>query len=285
VRATPAHGVRAGGDFGTASLAVMSHTATCDLDALHDDLHESPHGGAQPSHGHTHGLVDPSILRSRAGLRVVAGSLCILGVTAAVQVAIYVATNSVALLADLIHNGGDALTALPLGAAFLLRSATAERRAGLAVVLTILLSALGAGAFAVLRIIQPAAPTHLLALALAGGAGVLGNAVAARVRLRGGRRLDSAALIADGNHARSDAIVSAGVALSALLVAIGAPVADPILGLVITALILRITWQSWNTVAGAHTAAGSAESDRAGAALAERADGTAGTASSVHLRP
>ena len=175
-------------------------------------------------------------------------SLGILGATALVQAAIYLTTDSVALLADLIHNAGDALTAVPLGAAFLLRSPIAERRAGLAVVLTILISAVGAGAFAVLRIIQPLAPTHLLALGLAGGFGVLGNAVAARVRLDGGRRLDSAALIADGNHARSDAIVSAGVVLSAVVVALGVPIADPIIGLTITVLILHITWESWNTV-------------------------------------
>jgi cation diffusion facilitator family transporter len=224
----------------------MSHTATCDLEGLHE--HSDAGFGHEDEHAHTHGLVDPSIIRSRAGVRVVLVSLGILGATAFMQAAIYFATNSVALLADLIHNAGDALTALPLGAAFLLRSETAERRAGLAVVLTILLSALAAGAFAVLRIIQPLAPTHLLALALAGGAGVVGNAVAARVRLEGGRRLHSPALIADGNHARSDAIVSLGVVLSALVVAVGAPVADPIIGLVITALILHITVKSWNTV-------------------------------------
>jgi cation diffusion facilitator family transporter len=225
----------------------MSHTATCDLEGLHDhaDAHE-PSDYHQHAHGHA--LVDPSITRSRAGVRVVLVSLAILGATAALQTTIYFATNSVALLADLIHNGGDALTAVPLGAAFLLRSPVAERRAGLAVVLTILLSAVGAGAFAVLRIVQPLAPTHLLALAIAGTAGIVGNAVAARVRLEGGRRLRSPALIADGNHARSDAIVSAGVVLSALVVGIGAPLADPIIGLVITVLILHITWESWNTV-------------------------------------
>jgi cation diffusion facilitator family transporter len=199
-------------------------------------------------HDHSHALVDPSIVRSRAGVRVVLVSLGILAATAIAQALIYVASGSVALLADLIHNGGDALTAIPLGAAFVLRSARAERRAGLAVVLTILLSAIGAGVFAVLRIISPLAPTHLLALALAGVTGVAGNAIAARVRLAGGRRLNIAALIADGHHARSDAIVSAGVVLSAIAVALGAPVADPIIGLVISALILRITWQSWNTV-------------------------------------
>jgi divalent metal cation (Fe/Co/Zn/Cd) transporter len=80
--------------------------------------------------------------------------------------------------------------------------------------------------------------------------GVIGNAIAARVRLARGRRLDSAALVADGQHARSDAIVSAGVVLSAAAVALGAPIVDPIIGLVITGLILRITWESWNTVRG-----------------------------------
>lgn len=211
-----------------------------------DDHHPHDHSG----HGHSHGLVDPSIKRSRDGLRIVGTSLALLTVTAVAQAAIYVATNSIALLADLIHNAGDALTAVPLAAAFLLRSERAERAAGLAVVLTILASAITAGVFAVLRIIHPIAPSHLLALALAGTIGVIGNAIAARVRLNGGRRLDSAALIADGNHARSDAIVSAGVILSATAVALGAPIADPIIGLLITALILQITWESWNTVRG-----------------------------------
>jgi divalent metal cation (Fe/Co/Zn/Cd) transporter len=208
--------------------------------------HPAPQGDG--GHGHSHGLVDPSITRSREGLRVVGVSLALLGATAAVQGAIYAATDSVALLADLIHNAGDALTAIPLAAAFLLRSDRAERGAGLAVVLTILASAVVAGVLAVERIVHPLAPSHLLALGLAGAVGVLGNAVAARVRLRGGRRLNSAALIADGDHARSDAIVSVGVVLSAGVVALGVPIADPIIGLAITALILRITWESWHTV-------------------------------------
>ena len=214
------------------------------------DAHEHGHGHR---HGHSHGLVDPSITRSRAGLRVVVASLAILAATAAVQAAIYVATGSIALLADLVHNAGDALTAVPLGAAFLLRSPRAERAAGYLVVLTILASAVIAGALAIDRIVHPLAPDHLLALAVAGAAGAAGNAIAARVRLAGGRRLDSPALVADGEHARSDAIVSIGVVLSAACVALGAPVADPIIGLAITALILRITWASWTTMrASAH---------------------------------
>jgi cation diffusion facilitator family transporter len=199
---------------------------------------------------HSHGLVDPSIKRSREGIRVVVVSLAILGVTALIQGAIYISTGSIALLADLIHNAGDALTAVPLGAAFLMRSPRAERGAGLAVVFTIFASAIAAGVFAVERIVHPLPPVHLAQLAAAGVVGVIGNTLAARVRLGGGRRLDSAALIADGQHARSDAIVSLGVVLSAIAVALGATIADPILGLVITALILQITWESWNTVRG-----------------------------------
>jgi cation diffusion facilitator family transporter len=205
----------------------------------------APHWHA---HDHSHGLVDPSITRSRQGLRVVAASLGVLAATALLQAVIYVATDSVALLADLIHNAGDALTALPLAAAFLLRSQRVERGAGIAVVLAILASAITAGVFAVERIIDPLSPEHLPALALAGATGVIGNAIAARIRLSGGRRLDSPALIADGHHAGSDAIVSLGVVLSAAAVALGVPIADPLVGLAITALILRITWQSWVTV-------------------------------------
>ena len=139
---------------------------------------------------------------------------------------------------------------MPLGAAFLLRSGRAERRAGLVVVATILASALTAGAFAVERIVNPLAPDHVLALALAGVVGVVGNGVAARVRLAGGRKLDSPALLADGQHARSDAIVSVGVIVSAGAVAVHAPIVDPIVGLAITVMILRITWESWRTVRG-----------------------------------
>jgi divalent metal cation (Fe/Co/Zn/Cd) transporter len=89
-----------------------------------------------------------------------------------------------------------------------------------------------------------------LALGLAGGVGIVGNAIAARIRTSAGRRLDSPALVADGAHARSDAIVSAGVVATAIVVALGLPIADPLIGLAITAMILRITWESWHTVHG-----------------------------------
>lgn len=209
----------------------------------------SGRGHAHPhDHGHSHGLIDPSILRSRAGLKAVALSLVVLGLTAVAQAAIYVFTGSVALLADLIHNVGDALTAVPLGVAFALRSQRAEAYAGLAVVLAIFISACVAAYEAVMRIVDPDAPEHLLALGLAGAIGFLGNLAAAYVRTRAGRRLDSPALVADGNHARADAFVSLGVVLSAVVVALGFDLADPLIALAITAVILRITWQSWHTI-------------------------------------
>ena len=171
-----------------------------------------------------------------------------LGATALLQAAIYVATGSVALLADLIHNTGDALTALPLGVAFILRSEKGERLAGFAVVAAIFISACFAGVFAVERLISPKGIDHKLALALAGVAGFVGNEVAARIRLRAGHRLGSPALVADGHHARVDGLVSLGVVASAAVVALGLNVGDPLIGLAITIVILRITWQSWRTV-------------------------------------
>ena len=219
------------------------------------------HRPRQHDHGHSHGLVDDSIKRSRAGLRAVGISLAVLGGTASIQAAIYVATGSVALLADLIHNFGDALTAVPLGVAFLLRSARAERYAGLAVVFAIFVSACVAGVVAVEKLVNPQAPEHLLALGIAGVVGFAGNELAARIRLGAGRRLDSPALVADGYHARSDGFVSLAVVASATLVALGLTVADPVIAIVITVVILRITWQSWLTVSGrAHSVTASRKS-------------------------
>src|SRR6266496_1732986 len=180
----------------------MSHTAACELEGPHDDdehVHEHADG-----HGHSHGLVDRSILRSRAGIRAVSLSLAILTVTALAQAFIYYRTLSVALLADLIHNFGDALTAIPLGLAFFLRSARGERWAGVAVVVTIFVSAAVALVQTILRFIHPHTLTHLWWLATAGIIGFVGNEIAAYIRTRAGRRLDSPALVADGNHARVD---------------------------------------------------------------------------------
>jgi cation diffusion facilitator family transporter len=202
-------------------------------------------------HGHSHGLVHHSIKRSRAGLRAVGLALAILTVTAVAQAVIYLASGSVALLADLIHNAGDAATAIPLAIAFALRSARAERWAGLAVVAAIFISACVAGYEAIARLIEPREVEQLGALAAAGVAGFAGNWCAALVRGRAGRRLDSAALVADGAHARADAYVSLAVVAGAAAVAIGLDVADPLIGLAITLVILRITWQSWRTVRAA----------------------------------
>ena len=199
-------------------------------------------------HDHTHGLVDRSVLRSRDGVRTVAISLAVLGVTALFQVAVYVFSDSVALLADLIHNFGDALTAVPLGIAFMLRSLPAEKVAGLFVVAAIFVSACVALYETIRRLIDPQDLSHLWVLGAAGVVGFVGNEIAAQVRLRGGRRLHSPALTADGNHARVDAFVSLGVVASAILVAAGAEIADPIVGLAITAVILKITWDSWRTI-------------------------------------
>ena len=176
-----------------------------------------------------------------------------LGVTAIAQTLVFITSGSIALLADLIHNFGDALTAVPLGIAFALHSQIAERRAGLAVVAAIFISACVAGIEAISRLIHPSAPTHLAALVLAGAIGYAGNFIASRIRLSAGQRLDSPALIADGHHARADAYVSLAVIASAIVVALGAPIADPLIGLAITLIILRITWQSWATVRGHHT--------------------------------
>jgi cation diffusion facilitator family transporter len=208
--------------------------------------HEHAHGHG---HGHSHGFVDRSIVRSRAGVRAVALSLGVLGLTAGLQAVVFVASGSVALLADLVHNGGDALTALPLGAAFLLRSARAEKLAGYAVVLAIFVSACFALVEAVRRLLDPETVSHLGLLAAAGAIGFFGNEAAARIRLRAGERLDSPALVADGKHARIDAFVSLGVVASAALVALDAEAADPIVGIGISLVILKITWDSWRLIA------------------------------------
>jgi cation diffusion facilitator family transporter len=217
----------------------------------HDHPHPHDHAHSH-AHGHSHGLVDPSIKRSRAGLRAVGISLGVLGATALAQAVVFAFSDSVALLADLIHNVGDALTAVPLGIAFLLRSERAERIAGLFVVLAILISALVALYQSIDRLIDPRPLSHLWVLAAAGAIGFVGNEIAALIRLRAGRRLHSPALVADGYHARTDGLVSLGVVASALVVSLGLEIADPLIGLAITLVILRITWQSWRTIRGHH---------------------------------
>jgi divalent metal cation (Fe/Co/Zn/Cd) transporter len=175
----------------------------------------------------------------------VALALLVLTLAAAAQVVVFIATGSIALLADLIHNAGDASTAIPLGVAFALRSARAERWAGLAVVAAIFASACVAGYEAIVRLIDPSDVEALGALAAAGAIGFACNWVAAAIRSRAGRRLHSLA--------RADAYLSLGVVASAIALAAGLRLADPLIGLGITIVILRITWNSWQTVRGGHT--------------------------------
>jgi cation diffusion facilitator family transporter len=214
--------------------------------------HGHAHGGA---HAHAHGGPDAAILASREAMRTLGWSLLILGVTAGIQVVIVVLSGSIALLADTIHNFADALTAVPLAAAFLLGRRPPTRRltygwgraedfAGIAVVLIILFSAAVAAYEAIDRLVHPQTPSHLLAIAIAGAVGFVGNEWVAVYRIRSGRRIGSAALEADGYHARIDGFTSLAVVAGAIGVALGFRRADPIIGLLISVAILRIVWQS-----------------------------------------
>jgi cation diffusion facilitator family transporter len=217
--------------------------------------HGHGHGHAAGDHGHAHGGVDATILRSRDAMRTLFLSLVILGVTAAFQVVIVVLSDSVALLADSVHNVGDALTAVPLAIAFLLvrRPRTkrltygwgrAEDFGGLVVILIILFSAVYAAYESIDRLINPETPGYLLATAAAGIIGFIGNEWVAVYRIRSGKRIGSAALIADGYHARVDGFTSLAVVLGVVGVALGFERADPIIGLLISLVIFRIVWQS-----------------------------------------
>jgi cation diffusion facilitator family transporter len=220
----------------------------------HHDESTHSHGShhdhdSHSGHGHSHGLVDPSIVRSKAGVKAVSLSFLVLLITAIIQIIIYGrGGNSVALLTDVIHNFGDALTAIPLGLAFFLRSKKGEKWSGYFVVFLILISALIALYTVIDRFVHPFTPTNLWAIFIAGAIGVIGNEIAAIIRWRAGKKLNSPALIADGNHARTDGLVSLGVIISTIFIAIGFPIADPIIGLIIALMIIRITWQSWQTI-------------------------------------
>lgn len=210
----------------------------------HKDLHQE--------HGHSHGLVDESIVRSKAGVKAVSISFAVLMITAVLQLFAYGRGNSVALLSDLIHNAGDALTAIPLGIAFFLSNKKAERWSGYFVVFLILVSALIALYTVIYRFINPFTPTSLWTIFVAGLIGFAGNELAAVIRTRAGKKLNSPALIADGKHAHTDGLVSLGVIVSVIFIALGFPIMDPIVGLIVTLMILRITWQSWQTIRASH---------------------------------
>ncbi|WP_395015007.1 cation diffusion facilitator family transporter [Dongia sp.] len=217
------------------------------------------HAGQQGSHGHTHGVIDPSLSSSERGVWAIKWSFAILAVTSILQLVVVFYTGSVALLADTIHNVGDAVTAVPLWIAFVLvrRKATAsfnyglgrvEDFAGLVIVFIILVSALIAGYEAIDRLIHPQPVTQLLAVAIAGIVGFIGNEAVAIFRIRVGREMNSTALIADGYHARTDGLTSLAVVLGAAGVWLGFPLADPIVGLLITLTIFGIVWQSAKAV-------------------------------------
>jgi cation diffusion facilitator family transporter len=226
--------------------------------------HGHDHGGHgngddHGAHGHTHGVIDATIPTTDRGIWAIKWSFLILAVTAALQMAIVVLSGSVALLADTIHNIGDATTAIPLWIAFMLarRQPTrtfpyglgrVEDLAGIVIVLIILFSAIVAGYQAVDRLIHPQIVTHLGWLAGAGIVGFLGNEAVAVFRIRIGREISSAALIADGYHARTDGLTSLAVVAGAIGVWLGFPLADPIVGLLITIAIFGIVWQSARSV-------------------------------------
>lgn len=213
------------------------------------------------AHGHTHGVVDPDITTTSRGLWAVKWSFVGLMLTAVFQVAIVLISGSVALLADTIHNFGDAATAIPLGIAFLFARRKPTKRfsfgfgrvedlAGIAIVLTITLSALLAGYQSISRIFNPQEVTFLWAVIAASIIGFIGNEAVAIFRIRVGKEIGSAALIADGYHARTDGWTSLAVLFGAIGVWLGFPIADPIVGLVITLMIMRIVWQSVGSVFG-----------------------------------
>ena len=221
-----------------------------------------PHGhdhGSGGGHGHTHGVVDATIATTSEGIRALAWSFVILGITAAMQLVVVYYSGSVALLADTIHNFGDAGTAIPLWIAFLLvrRPATrvfnyglgrVEDLAGIVIVVIILFSAIFAGYEAINRLLNPRPVEHLGWLIAAGILGFIGNEVVAVLRIRTGRRIHSAALIADGYHARTDGLTSLAVVAGGIGVWLGFPLADPIVGLLITLAIFGIVWQSAGSV-------------------------------------
>ncbi|GAB4563375.1 MAG: cation diffusion facilitator family transporter [Anaerolineae bacterium] len=210
-------------------------------------------------HGHTHGVVDPSILTTERGIWAIKWSFAGLMLTALLQVIIVWLSGSVALLADTIHNFGDAATAIPLWIAFALARRPPTRRftyglgrvedlAGVAIVFTILFSAIVAGYQSIQRLIHPQEISYVGAVAVASLIGFIGNEAVAVFRVRVGREIGSAALIADGYHARVDGLTSLAVLLGALGVWAGFPLADPIVGLAITLAILRIVWESATAV-------------------------------------
>ncbi|MGO6847403.1 cation transporter [Rhizobium ruizarguesonis] len=218
------------------------------------DAHGHGHDHHGP-HGHTHGVIDATIATTDRGIWAIKWSFVILALTAAMQIVVVAISGSVALLADTIHNVADATTAIPLWIAFVLARrkpsktftyglGRVEDLAGITIVIIILFSALVAGYEAIDRLIHPQPVSNLGWLIAAGVIGFAGNEAVAVFRIRVGREINSAALIADGFHARTDGLTSLAVVAGAIGVWLGFPLADPLVGLLITIAIFGIVWQS-----------------------------------------
>ena len=217
--------------------------------------HENGHG----KHGHTHGTIDPSITTSERGIWAIKWSFVGLAITALLQLVVVLLSHSVGLLADAIHNFGDAGTAIPLWIAFMLSRwkpnekftygyGRVEDLAGMAIILTISMSAVVAGYETLQRFFHPHPVGYLWAVMAASVIGFIGNEAVAIFRIKVGREIESAALIADGYHARIDGWTSLAVLFGAVGVWMGYPLADPIVGALITIAIAQIVWQSARAV-------------------------------------
>jgi cation diffusion facilitator family transporter len=220
---------------------------------LLDQAHENGHPGHQ--HDHTHGTLDPALLTTQRGIWALKWSLWGLLATAFFQFCIVLVSNSVALLADTIHNFGDAAIAIPLWIAFIVarRKPTSrftygygrvEDLAGIAVVVAILTSGVVVGYESLSRLLTPHPLEHLWAVVVASIVGFLGNEAVAVFRMKVGREIGSAALVAEGQHARTDGLGSLAVLVGAIGVWVGFPLADPLIGLLITLIIFKIGWDS-----------------------------------------
>ncbi len=221
----------------------------------HDNPSDSHDHAPGHPHGHSHGSIHPAILSHERGIWAVKWSFVLLLLTAVFQIVVVLLSNSVALLADTVHNLGDAATAVPLGIAFAFKRLKPNNRftygygrvedlAGVVVVLIILFSAVFAGYQAVERFFHPQMVTHVWAIAVASLVGFFGNEAVAVFRIRVGKEIGSAALVADGYHARVDGYTSLAVLLGALGVWWGFPLADPIIGLVISITLLFVVRDS-----------------------------------------
>jgi cation diffusion facilitator family transporter len=227
--------------------------------ARHGHHHPKQEGRPTAGHGHSHGVVDASIAATDRGLWALKWSFVGLMITALIQAVVVAVSGSVALLADTIHNFADAATAIPLGIAFLLARRASTRRftyglgrvedlAGLIIVVTIAVSAVVAAWKAIERLMQPQPVEVLWAVIAASIVGFIGNEAVAIFRIRAGRQIGSAALVADGYHARVDGWTSLAVLFGALGVWLGYPLADPIVGLVISVAIFALVYQAARTV-------------------------------------